>query len=312
MLSIFIAVFLFFFVAHADIVTKCQRSGMFAMTWDDGPADFTSQLLDILSKKQVKTTFHLSTQHLTDPNVQSMVQRIAGEGHLIGLRTEPDWNMFQMSDDMIKAVIARAGNTLANFSRHYPKFIRLPYKGWDDRVRRAVEETGAIITQHNIESYDYTGNADRIYNSFQLAVSLKAPGSGNFISVQRDSIQGSVGVTSKLIDLIKENGYEIVTLDKCIGLADMTKNKEPLKGADGVKLPPMPGSDGAPAGSASKGGFEGSSGSGPSSPFGGPMGGSAKGGKDGKLGKASKNSAHKVSGTCAIAVAVGMALVLVV
>jgi peptidoglycan/xylan/chitin deacetylase (PgdA/CDA1 family) len=279
----------------ADIVSKCVRSGMFAMTWDDGPADFSSQLLDILGKKNVKITFHLSTQHLTDPNVQSMVQRISSEGHLIGLRTEPDWNLFQMSDDMIKAVIARAGNTLANFSRHYPKFVRLPYKGWDARVLRAVEATGAIITMHNIESYDYTGNSDRIYNSFQLSVSLKTPGSGSFISVQRDSIQGSVGVTGKLIDLIKENGYEIVTLDKCLGLGDMTKNKEPLKGADGVKLPPMPG-DGA-TGGASKGGAAGGAGGMESgSPFSG-----------GKMGKAGANAATSLSANRVL-----MALALVV
>jgi len=284
----------------ADIVSKCTRNGLFAMTWDDGPADFTGQLLDILSKKSVKVTFHLSTQHLTDPNVQSMIQRIASENHLIGLRTEPDWNMFQMSDEMIKAVIARAGNTMANFSRHYPKFVRLPYKGWDDRVRRAVESTGAIITQHNIESYDYTGNSDRIYNSFQLAISLRTPGSGNFISVQRDSIQGSVGVTGKLIDLIKDNGYEIVTLDKCVGLGDMTKNKEPLKGGDGVKLPSMPGSDGAVSGGPSKGGAPGSGGLDGGSPFAGA------GGK-GKSNAASSLSSNRLLTAAALIVAVLLA-----
>lgn len=297
-------------VARADIVNKCSRPGMFAMTWDDGPADFTGQLLDILKSKNVKTTFHLSTQHLTDPNVQSMVARIAGEGHLVGLRTEPDWNMFQMSDDMIKAVIARAGNTLANFSKHYPKFVRLPYKGWDDRVRRAVESTGAIITQHNIESYDYTGNADRIFNSFQLSISLKTPGSGNFISVQRDSIQGSVGVTGKLIDLIKESGYEIVTLDRCIGgMADMTKNREPLKGADGVKLPPMPGSDGA-VGSGSGSGVGSPSAS--NGPADSPFAGQPAATKGGKVGKASANGAlmNVVSSPAVMAVAIVAAVFL--
>lgn len=270
------------------------------MTWDDGPGDYTGQLLDILKKKAIKVTFHLSTQHLTDPNVQSMIQQISSDGHLIGLRTEPDWDLFQMSDDMIKAVVARAGNTLANFSRHYPKFLRLPYKKWDSRVLRAVEGTGAIVTQHNIESYDYTGNPDRIYNSFQLSISLRTPGSGSFISVQRDSIQGSVGVTGKLIDLIKDNGYEIVTLDKCLGMGDMTKNKEPLKGADGVKLPPMPGSDGAVSGGPTKGGAPGA-GMESGSPFGGA----------GKVGGSVANAAAALSSNkIMMAVALIMAVLL--
>jgi peptidoglycan/xylan/chitin deacetylase (PgdA/CDA1 family) len=227
-------------LATADIVNKCQSSGMFAMTFDDGPADYTGQLLDTLSKKNVRGTFHLTTQYLTDPNVQSMIKRIAGGGHLIGFRTDPAWDLFSMSDDQIKSAIARSANVLSNFIGYYPKFTRLPYKGWDDRIVRAVEATGLIITQHNIETYDYTGDADRIFNAFQLSISLKGPG-GNFISVQRDSIQSSVGVTGKVIDLIKSNGFRLVTLDQCLGMGDMTKNKEPLKGHDGkVAMGPIP------------------------------------------------------------------------
>lgn len=219
--------------ARAEMVNKCQGAGMFAMTWDDGPAEYTPQLLDIASKKGVRLTFHLTTQYLTDPNVQSMVKKIASAGHLIGIRTEPSWDLFAMSTDQVKSAIARAGNVMANFAGYYPKFVRLPYKGWNNEILAAIESTGLIVTQHNLETYDYTGDADRIFNAFSLSMSLKGPGAGNFISVQRDSISNSVSVAGKIIDEIKANGYKLVTLDQCVGLGDMTKNKEPLKGADG-------------------------------------------------------------------------------
>ena len=228
-------------MASAEIINKCQSAGMFAMTFDDGPSEYTGQLLDVLQKKNAHVTFHLTTQYLTDPNVQSMIKRIAAGGHLIGVRTDPAWDLFQMSDDQIKSAVARSANVMSNFIGYYPKFIRLPYKGWDDRVMRAIESTGLIISQHNMESYDYTGDADRIYNAFQLSMSLKAPGSGNFISVQRDAIRSSVDVTGRIIDVIKSNGYRMVTLDQCVGLGDMTKNKEPCKGADGkAAMGPIP------------------------------------------------------------------------
>lgn len=294
-------------LSSADVVNKCQSAGMFAMTFDDGPAEFTGQLLDILQKKNARGTFHLTTQYLTDPNVQSMIKRISAGGHLIGIRTDPAWDLFSMTDEQIKSAVARSANVMSSFIGYYPKFVRLPYKGWDDRILRAIESTGLIITQHNMESYDYTGDGDRIFNAFQLSISLKAPGSGNFISVQRDSIRSSVDVTGRVIDVIKSNGYRMVTLDQCVGLGDMTKNKEPCKGADGkAAMGPIPEGDvtfksGASAGSADGASSQASPGL--------PAGGAPAGPLDGVDGKSASSGASAVSANFALFLAALLALV---
>ena len=41
----------------ADVVTKCVEPGMMALTFDDGPYDYTNTLLDVLSQEQVTATF---------------------------------------------------------------------------------------------------------------------------------------------------------------------------------------------------------------------------------------------------------------
>jgi len=218
--------------AQGNIQTRCVQRGMYAMTWDDGPAQYTEQLLNTLNSKNVKATFHITTKHLTDPNIQSIIQRIAGSGHLIGLRTEAEWDLFKMSDDQIRAGLARQANVLAAFVGYVPKFVRLPYNKYDDRVLRAVESTGLVASSFNVETYDYTGSPDRIVKSIQLALSLVGKGAGSFISIQHDGVQPSVGATGKIIDLVKGYGYKFVKLDECLGLGDMSKNKEALKGGD--------------------------------------------------------------------------------
>jgi len=209
---------------------RCVQQGMYAMTWDDGPAQYTGQLLDTLRARNVKATFHVTTQYLTDPNVQSMIQRIAREGHLIGLRAEASWNLMSMTDDQIKSGIVRQANVLANFIGYTPKFIRMAYKGYDDRVLRAVQSTGLIPTSHNLETYDYNNNGDSILKAVQLNLSLTARGAGSFVSIQHDGVQQSVAVADREIKLIQDAGYKLVTLDTCLGLSDMTKNTEQLKG----------------------------------------------------------------------------------
>lgn len=229
------------------IQTRCTQRGMYAMTWDDGPAQYTEQLLNTLDSKKVKATFHITTKYLTDPNIQSIIQRIAKSGHLIGLRTEADWDLFNMSDDQIRAGVARQANVLASFVGYTPSFIRLPYNKFDDRVVKAVESTGLIVSSFNVETYDYTGNPDRIVKSIQLSLSLVGKGSGSFISIQHDGVQQSVGATGKIIDLVRSYGYKLVKLDECLGLGDMTKKKEPLKGGDdSIDLGVMDGGDSMP------------------------------------------------------------------
>lgn len=228
--------------ADATIQTKCQQRGMFAMTWDDGPAQYTPQLLQTLRSKGVKATFHITTKYLTDPNIQAMIQNIASDGHLIGLRTETDWDLMSMSKEQIQAGLARQANVLASFIGYTPKFVRLPYNKYDDRVLRAVEETGLVVSSFNLESYDYTGDSKKILDSIKLSLSLTGSGAGSFISIQHDGVQGSVGVTDKIIDEVKRKGYKFVKLDECLGMGDMRQNKEPLKGADdSLDLGPMGG-----------------------------------------------------------------------
>lgn len=231
---------------EAKVINQCTQRGMYAMTWDDGPAQYTSQLLDTLNAKKVKATFHVTTSYLTDPSIQAMIQRISGAGHLIGLRTESHWDLFKMSDEQIKAGVARQANVLSSFIGYFPKFIRVPYNGYDQRVLSAIESTGLIVTTHNLETYDYE-DAGRTLNAVKLALSLVGKGQGSFISVQHDGVQQSVGIAGKVIDQIQASGYKLVKLDECLGLGDMTKNKEPLKGADdSVDLGPLDAGAGAP------------------------------------------------------------------
>lgn len=219
--------------SSANVIDRCNAAGMMALTFDDGPASYTSQLLDILKSKGVRATFHLTTKHLTDPAVQASIGAISAAGHLIGLRTESDWDLLKMSDEQIRSSIARQANVMASFIGYYPKFVRLPYGGYDDRVLKAVESTGAVVTTHNLETYDYTNDGNRVVNAVQLATSLLAPGAGSFIVVQHDGVQQSVAVTGKVVEIASKAAYKLVTLDACLGMGDMTKNKVALKGGNG-------------------------------------------------------------------------------
>lgn len=50
-------------VPVGSIITACTVPGTFALTFDDGPYIYTSELLDILANNGVKATFFLNGQN---------------------------------------------------------------------------------------------------------------------------------------------------------------------------------------------------------------------------------------------------------
>jgi len=116
-------------IVSGAVINQCNRSGSFALCIDGGPGSHTGQVLSHLKQKKARATFHITTKYLSDPSIQSLVQQIAADGHLIGLSLENVSNLTSMSEDQIKNLVARQGNVLASFINYYPKFVRLPYQG---------------------------------------------------------------------------------------------------------------------------------------------------------------------------------------
>ena len=219
---------------QGKVTNKCIQHGMYAMTWDDIPTDQNMQLLDILEQKNVQATFHIITQHLTDPLRRTVIERLTGAGHLIGLRIETSVDLFKMTDLQIRTCVAHHANVFASILGYFPKFFRLPSHGHghDERVLAAVESTGLIVTSHSPNTLDDTVDDGHILNTVPRTLALAESGRQSIISLQTVGPSHSVERLGPVIDHILEYGYQMVKLDECLGLGDMTRNREPLEGVE--------------------------------------------------------------------------------
>jgi peptidoglycan/xylan/chitin deacetylase (PgdA/CDA1 family) len=57
------------------------------LTYDDGPSENTSAVLDVLKEKGVKATFFVTAQNKDEPYTKPDLERMITEGHTIGLHT---------------------------------------------------------------------------------------------------------------------------------------------------------------------------------------------------------------------------------
>lgn len=73
------------------VITHCTIPGTIALTFDDGPYIYTSQILDTLAKHGVRATFFLNGHNRGNIDASpDIVQRTLAEGHQLGSHTFVD------------------------------------------------------------------------------------------------------------------------------------------------------------------------------------------------------------------------------
>lgn len=66
------------------VFKECLFPGQVVITFDDGPSEWTNQILDILKNNNVKAAFFVTGKKLNSNYSINTVKRIINEGHTLG------------------------------------------------------------------------------------------------------------------------------------------------------------------------------------------------------------------------------------
>jgi len=195
---------------------------MLAMTFDDGPSEYTNELLVLLAKENIKATFHIVVKYLTIRRNLDIVRNIYENGHEIGIRLDPD--LKSMNADVVQKSLIANVKFIEKYFNFRPKFVRIPYSPVESPIVSVIEQAGFIVTQHNLDSYDcnYRIYVDDIVSNFELSLKNVQDGGDSFISVQRDKVYNSVIATHRIAKIARKNKYQFVTLSECLGIEEET------------------------------------------------------------------------------------------
>jgi len=108
------------------------------------------------------------------------------------------------------------------FTKEYCESLNIPYDPRTEQVRQYLGERGMKVIMWNADTQDWN-NKGNVQNSInELAKSVNAPGkspqNSSFITLIHDVHEYSVDVIlQQVIDYVKQQGYQIVSLSECIG-----------------------------------------------------------------------------------------------
>ena len=138
----------------------------FYLTFDDGPNPrWTPPLLDVLREQGVKATFFLIDEHIT-AETAPIVERIAAEGHAIGLHSGTRKLMILSPSAFADRLTRAAGRITAITGREPCKLFR-PHAGWRSATMyEGLEQAGYRLAGWSWGMWDWewwrTPRADRV------------------------------------------------------------------------------------------------------------------------------------------------------
>lgn len=203
-----------------NIHTKCIRPGMIALTFDDGPAEYTDSLLSVLSAERVKATFFLLGVNLAASGGVQQSQKTLRQGHTLGCHSYSHPDVRSLSTQQVKSEL---DNTQKQFMRvtggSKCRYFRFPYGYSDARVEGLVGGQGYEMVGWNLDTNDWKWrNSQTIFQTVKQELQASGgPKTESFIILLHDIIPETVDATKSIIRLIKQLGYRLVTVDECLG-----------------------------------------------------------------------------------------------
>ncbi len=189
-----------------------RGSKQLALTFDDGPAKHTEDILDLLKAEGVPAAFFsIGNRAEAGPGI---VKRWHEEGHLIGNHSYAhsfhfDW---QSRTKMI-AEIERTNATIKATTGLAPRFFRPPYGVTNPELSQAVTLTSMHTIGWSLRSFDTKANsADKLLQKL-----LREVKSGDVILLH-DSMPHTAAILTAFIRGCRERGFTFVRLDEMLGL----------------------------------------------------------------------------------------------
>lgn len=184
-----------------------KKRPMIAMTFDDGPGQYTETLLDILEENNAKATFFMLGQNVE--NYPDTVKRMAEMGCEIGNHSYDHLNMFELSLEEVAKEFSDADNALIAACGQAATVARAPYGNWSQDI---IDTVGKPFFMWSLDSLDWSyKDADLDYKAVMEDNGTLSDGT---IILMHDIHEASVEACKRIIPDLVAQGYKLVTVSE--------------------------------------------------------------------------------------------------
>lgn len=190
-----------------SVETKEKKLAIsFDAAWGD---DFTIEILDILDKYDVKSTFFLVGFWVD--KYPDHVKEIYKRGHDVGNHSTNHPYMSKLSEDEILKELNITGNKIQDLIKEKPILFRPPFGDYNNRLIDVCRDNGYYVIQWDVDSLDWKEMGvqpvvDRVVRNVK----------DGSIVLFHNNAKYVLEYLPLIIDRLQDEGYEIVPISQLI------------------------------------------------------------------------------------------------
>jgi peptidoglycan/xylan/chitin deacetylase (PgdA/CDA1 family) len=199
-------------MAGQDEPAKTPVSGdkLIALTFDDGPSQYTNGILDTLTKNGAKATFFVIGNNVG--RYSQAVKNVVSQGSEIANHTWDHKQLTKLTADEIRKELSDTNEAVYKAAGVRPTIFRPPYGSVDDSVKGVAKQAGMAAINWSVDTIDWkTKNADAVYNEV-----IKSAKSGSII-LCHDIYPTTAEAMKRVIPDLAAKGYKLVTVSELLG-----------------------------------------------------------------------------------------------
>ncbi|MCY0969851.1 polysaccharide deacetylase family protein [Chryseobacterium wangxinyae] len=193
-----------------SITHKRTKTKEVALTFDDGPTEFTPKFLDLLKENNIKATFFCIGKQIE--KYPETFQRIIAEGHSIGNHTFSHLNNtgFLSASKMIDE-IKKCDEVMLKIGNIKTDLYRPPFGVTNPNIAKAIKKTNKKSIGWNMRSLDTViDDEEKIYK--RITKNFKK---GSIILLH-DTSEKTYNVLVELLLFLEREKYSTFTIDSII------------------------------------------------------------------------------------------------
>jgi peptidoglycan-N-acetylglucosamine deacetylase len=183
-----------------------------ALTFDDGPGPYTTDVLRILVRQHAPATFF--EVGVEERYFHAATAEIVARGYPIGDHTETHAPMSELKRRLQQSELLKDADAIGDYGAPFPRLFRPPYGMWNHTTLALLHKYRMLMVLWSVETGDY--QQPGVSAIVQRTLDAARPGAIILLHDAGGNRSQTVAALPQIILALRRRGYKLVTVPRLL------------------------------------------------------------------------------------------------